>query len=135
MDIIDKKIIYVLQNNSRTPFSRIAKEQGMSEAAIRQRVKKLVKNGEIKKFTIDTNFASRAIVAIETSSKVPTKKIIEEISNSSVQHVYEVTGEYSIIAIMGTQNSEQMNDSIEDIRKIKGVTSTKTFSILKKTHL
>ena len=100
MDIIDKKIIYVLQNNSRTPFSRIAKEQGMSEAAIRQRVKKLVKSGEIKKFTIDTNFASRAIVAIETSSKVPTKKIIEEISNSSVQHVYEVTGEYSIIAIM-----------------------------------
>jgi DNA-binding Lrp family transcriptional regulator len=135
MDLIDKKIIYILKSDSRTPFSRIAKEQGMSEAAIRQRVKKLVKSGEIKRFTIDTNFASRAIVAIETSSKTPTTKIIESLNSSNIQHAYEVTGEYSIIAILGTQNSEQMNDSIEEIRKIPGVTGTKTFSILKKTHL
>ena len=135
MDLIDKKIIYILQKDSRTAFSTIAKEFNMSEAAIRQRVKKLVKNKEIEKFTIETNFSSRAIVAIETSSIVPTKKIILQLNSSHIQKVYEVTGEYSIFAILGTENSEQLNDAIEEIRQIKGVTGTKTFSILKRTNL
>ena len=135
MDLIDKKIIYVLQNDSRTSFSKIAKEMGMSEAAIRQRVKKLVKKREIEKFTIETNFPSRAIIAVETSSKIPTKKIIEELKSSNIQKIYEVTGEESLFLILGTENSEQLNDTIEEIRSTKGVIGTKTFSILKKTEL
>ncbi|MBT4870214.1 MAG: Lrp/AsnC family transcriptional regulator [Candidatus Diapherotrites archaeon] len=135
MDLIDKKIIYTLHENSRTPFSRIGKDLGMSEAAIRQRVKKLVKNEEIKKFTIETNFSSRAIIAIKTSSKIPTKKIIKELKSSHIQHAFEVTGEYSIFVILGTENSEQMNDAIEHIRSINGVIETNTYTILKKNHI
>ena len=131
MDIIDKKIIYVLQGNSRTAFSKIAEDLGMSEAAIRQRVKKLKKSGEIKNFTIETKFSSMAIVAIQTSSNTPTKKIVEKMKNASIQKIYEVTGEYSLFVIIGTENSEQLNDVIEIIRSIEGVKDTKTFTILK----
>ena len=131
MDIIDKKIIYILQKDSRTAFSNIATQFGMSEAAIRQRVKKLKTNGEIKKFTIETKFPAMAIVAIETSSKVPTKKIIEKMKSASIQKIFEVTGEYSIFVTIGTENSEQLNDVLESIRAIEGVKDTKTFSILK----
>jgi len=129
MDFVDRKIIYALQIDSRTPFSTIAKDLGMSEAAIRQRVKKMRKNGEIKKFTIETKFPSRAIIA--TSSKVPTKKIIEKMKNSNIQKILEVTGDYSLFVIIGTENSEQLNDVIEMIRSIEGVVDTKTFTILK----
>ncbi len=89
------------------------------------------KSGEIKKFTIETKFPSRAIVAIATSSRVPTKKIIEKIKNSNIQKILEVTGDYSLFATIGTENSEQLNDVIEMIRSIEGVIDTKTFTILK----
>ena len=131
MDLVDRKIIYALQIDSRTAFSQIAKDLGMSEAAVRQRVKKMRKNGEIKKFTIETKFPSRAIVAIATSSRVPTKKIIEKMKNSNIQKILEVTGDYSLFATVGTENSEQLNDVIELIRSIEGVIDTKTFTILK----
>ena len=131
MDFIDRKIIHALQNDSRTSFLSIAAELKMSEAAIRQRVKKMRKKGEIKKFTIETKFPSRAIVAVATSSKVPTKIIIEKMKNSNIQKILEVTGDYSLFATIGTENSEQLNDVIEMIRSIAGVVDTKTFTILK----
>jgi DNA-binding Lrp family transcriptional regulator len=131
VDLIDKKIVYLLGNNSRISFSSIGNELSLSEAAIRQRVKKMLAQGEIRKFTIETNFPVGAIVAIKTNPKIPTKNISLKLKKSNIQKVTEVTGEYSIFATLGTENMEQMNDLIEFIRSVDGVLDTQTFTILK----
>ncbi|MCD6223102.1 MAG: AsnC family transcriptional regulator, partial [Thermoplasmata archaeon] len=38
IDEIDKKILEILSNNARTPYTQIAKDVGLSEGAIRKRV-------------------------------------------------------------------------------------------------
>ena len=45
IDEIDKKIIEMLQQNARTPFTRIAEEIGLSEGAVRKRIDNLERDG------------------------------------------------------------------------------------------
>jgi len=53
IDETDEKIIRIMQTDSRKAFVEIAHEIGLSESAVRRRVKNLVDGGTIKRFTID----------------------------------------------------------------------------------
>ena len=53
LNSIDEKIIHILQIDSRKPFVEIAKQIGLSESAVRRRVKNLLDNNTIKRFTLE----------------------------------------------------------------------------------
>jgi len=53
IDEIDKKILKILQEDSRTPFSRIAKMLNLSESTIHLRIKRLREEGIIRGFLVD----------------------------------------------------------------------------------
>jgi len=131
MDGIDKKIIEILSNDSREPYLSIARELGVSEGTIRQRVAKMSKKGVIKKFTIETSSSTNAVVEVVTSSSSPTHKIVERIVKLGVHRVFEVTGRLSIIVIIHAPDLKELNGKLEAIRAIEGVEQTETFSVLK----
>lgn len=54
LDVYDQKILDALKNNSRTKYTNIAKNLNISEGMVRQRVKSLIKNEVITKFTIES---------------------------------------------------------------------------------
>ncbi len=73
-DKIDERIIEFLRNDSRESFVDIGKKLKLSESAVRRRVKNLVDNRTIKKFTVevgDSNSTS-AIVLISVDSAMDT---------------------------------------------------------------
>lgn len=55
LDEVDRKIIEVLQKDARIPFTEIGKELEVSDATVHFRVKKMLKAGIIKKYTIVVN--------------------------------------------------------------------------------
>ncbi len=59
LDKIDEKIISILKRDSRKAFVEVAQEVGLSESAVRRRVKNLVQNGTIKKFTIEIGVSNK----------------------------------------------------------------------------
>jgi len=131
LDLIDKKIIEYLLSNSRTSFLSISKELNISEGTVRQRVTKLKKRGAIKSFTIQLGTATTAFVEITTSSLVPTLKISEKIKKLGAVRVFEVTGRFTIIAMVQTESLDKLNQVLEAIRSIDGVTQTETFPVLR----
>jgi len=131
MDGIDKKIIEILSKDAREAFLSIARELGVSEGTIRQRVGKMTKKGIIKKFTIETSSSTNAIVEVVTSSSSPTQKVVEKIVKLGVHRVFEVTGRFSIIVIIHAPDLRELNTKLEAIRAIEGVVQTETFSVLK----
>ncbi len=133
MDLIDEKIIYLLGENSRRSFQSVGNKLGLSEAAVRQRVKKLVAKKEILKFTVETRFPTKAIIAIKTKSFVPTKKIVEKMQKSQIINIFEVAGDFTLFAIVVANNLELINDVVEFIRSINGVLETQTYTILKQS--
>ncbi|RLG73937.1 MAG: AsnC family transcriptional regulator [Thermoprotei archaeon] len=133
IDDIDREIIEVLKRNSRTPYTTIAKKLGLSEAAVRKRVSKLLKQGVIKRFTIEYALQNeiKAVVLVKTSPQVPVFKTSKEIANlQGVDHVYEITGEYDVLAVIRANNVLALDSIINSIRNIDGVSDTNTMIIL-----
>lgn len=134
VDETDEKIIRILQADSRKAFVEIANEIGLSESAVRRRVKNLVDRMIIKRFTIELGASDKtsAITLISVASTADTSAVSNQLMNlNGVKVVYEITGQYDIAAIIAAPAITDINKCIDDIRKIEGVSDTDTVIILK----
>ena len=134
LDKIDEKIISILKADARKAFVEIAQEIGLSESAVRRRVKNLVDTGAIKKFTIELGVSNKtsAITLISVSPSTDTSKVSEKLKSlKGVDTVYEITGQYDIVAIVSAPTIGEINKSIDDVRRISGVDDTNTVIILR----
>jgi Lrp/AsnC family transcriptional regulator for asnA, asnC and gidA len=134
VDETDERIIHILQADSRKAFVEIANEIGLSESAVRRRVKNLVDRMIIKRFTIELGASDKtsAITLISVASTADTSAVSNQLMNlNGVKVVYEITGQYDIAAIISAPAIVDINKCIDDIRKIEGVSDTDTVIILK----
>ena len=134
LDKIDEKIINILKVDARKAFVEIAQEVGLSESAVRRRVKNLADNGTIKKFTIELGVSNKtsAITLISVSPSTDTSNVSERLKSlKGVDIVYEITGQYDIVAIVSAPTIAEINKCIDDVRRINGVDDTNTVIILR----
>ena len=137
LDPIDEKIIAILKINSRQPFVEIAKEIGLSESAIRRRVKNLMDTKIIKRFTLELDNKNRtsAITLISVTSTSDTSTVSTALmSLNGVEVIYEITGQYDIAAIISSSSVAEINRCIDDVRRIEGVSDTNTVIVLRTMH-
>ena len=137
LDPIDEKIIAILKINSRQPFVEIAKEIGLSESAIRRRVKNLIDTKIIKRFTVELDNKNRtsAITLISVTSTSDTSTVSTALmSLNGVEVIYEITGQYDIAAIISSSSVAEINRCIDDVRRIEGVSDTNTVIVLRTMH-
>ncbi|MEE9134760.1 MAG: Lrp/AsnC family transcriptional regulator [Nitrososphaerales archaeon] len=134
IDDSDKKIVSVLKENSRQSFVEIGKEVGLSEAAVRRRVKRLTDSGYLKRFTVelDQSTGAKALTFIAVSPTVPIPEVSKSLKKlDGVEGIYEITGEYDILSNISGQNITEVNRCIDEIRRVNGVSNTNTIIILK----
>uniref|UniRef100_A0A7C5UUP2 Lrp/AsnC family transcriptional regulator n=2 Tax=Ignisphaera aggregans TaxID=334771 RepID=A0A7C5UUP2_9CREN len=134
IDDVDIKLLKLLKENARTPYSRLAKELNISESAVRKRISKLIKMGIIKKMTIEYDLGNeiKAIILVKSQPPVPVPEISRNIMKiAGVDYVYEVTGEYDIIVVARASGVDMINKFIDEIRSIPGVVSTYTMVVLR----
>ncbi len=129
MDQTDLKILSILKENSRTKYVKIAKMIGLTEGAVRRRIKQLKDEGIIKKFTIETSIEFEGIVLVETK---PAKTMeVTRIMKKIADRVFEVSGEYDIAALIQAYTIDELNSKIDAIRRLPSVLNTKTLIKLK----
>jgi Lrp/AsnC family transcriptional regulator, regulator for asnA, asnC and gidA len=136
-DSIDEKIVKILQEDARKSFVDIAYEIGYSESAVRRRIKNMMRNGFITKFTIATQSADKtsAIALISVSSTSDTSIVSTNLKKlPGVQTIYEITGQYDIAAIISSPSIAEINRCIDDVRRTDGVVDTNTVIILRTIH-
>ncbi len=134
MDRIDQAIIKYLKEDGRAPYLEIASKMGMSEAAVRRRVKNLVRQGIIRKFTVDLQASqiASALTLVAVTPGSPTSEVANKIKLlDNVSKVNEITGEYDIAIMIEAFTMEEVNNTIDQIRKTEGVASTNTMVILR----
>ena len=131
MDVIDLKILEELKENSRISFNEISERVGKTEATVRRRVQKLVKEGTIKKFTIDYSINSkpqtRATVKIEPDFK-DIKRILKELRGiEEITDIWRLSGDCGLFMKVEIPSIEQFNPLIEEkISQIKGIKIVET---------
>jgi len=137
IDQTDQKILSFLVKNARMPFLEIARECGISGAAIHQRVKKLEANGVItgsrllvKPQAIGLNICAYVSISLSEASKynevVASLKKIPE-----VVECHFVTGRYALLVkIYCFDNDHLMEVLLNTIQKIPYIQSTETMIVL-----
>ena len=134
MDDTDKRIISILKQDGRAGYNTIGKQVGLSEGAVRKRIKVLADAGVIKKFTVKVSVAegAEAITLLATNPAAPTHEVSEKIRHiPNVETVYEVTGEYDIVAVISGTNVVEVNECLEKIRRVEGIMKTNTMIVLR----
>jgi len=134
MDETDREIIKILKNDGRATYSDIGKKVGLSEGAVRKRIKALADSGVIRRFTVKVGLTegAEAITLLSVSPSFPTSdvsKILKKFPN--VETVYEITGQYDIAVIISGLNITEVNECLEKIRRVDGVVNTNTMIILR----
>lgn len=124
MDETDLKILEILKRNARAKYVEIAKAVGLTEGAVRRRFQELVKQGIIKRFTIETTVEFEGIVLIKTEP-THTKDVTTAIRRIA-DRVFETSGDYDVAAWIQAQTMEELNHKIDEIRRLPVVLSTNT---------
>jgi DNA-binding Lrp family transcriptional regulator len=131
---IDRRILEILKIDSRKSFVDIGKDLNLSESAVRRRVKNLLRAGIIKRFTleVDTGENTSAITLLSVDSSADTAVVTTRLlAIHGVKIVYEITGQFDIAAIISASSISEINQSVDLIRRIEGISDTNTVIILK----
>lgn len=131
MDPIDLKILEELKINSRQSFNDISERIGKTEATVRRRVKKLIDNDVIKRFTIDYELDNKpktsATIKVEPDFK-EIKRILSELKNiNEITSIWRLSGDCGLLMKVDIESIERFNPLIEDkISPISGIKIVET---------
>ncbi|WP_046743044.1 Lrp/AsnC ligand binding domain-containing protein [Kordia zhangzhouensis] len=134
IDGIDKKILRALMNDARTPILSIAREIGISGAAIHQRLRKLEDAKLIagSKFIINPKvlgYKTMAFIGVYLDKAMRNPDAVKELERiPEVMECHYTTGNWSLlIKILCKDNEHLMHILNHKIQAIKGVSRTETF--------
>jgi Lrp/AsnC family transcriptional regulator for asnA, asnC and gidA len=134
LDDVSKAIIEQLQQDGRRSYAAIGKVVGLSEAAVRQRVQRLVDTGIMQIVAVtdplQLGFAREAMIGIRVNGPIePVADALAELDE--VSYVVMTAGSIDILAEVIAESDEDLLEIVsERIRRIPGVASTETFVYL-----
>jgi Lrp/AsnC family transcriptional regulator of lysine biosynthesis len=124
MDEIDEKILGILKRDSRTKYVKMAEIIGWTEGAMRMRVKKLLEQGIINKFTIETKVEVEGIILVKTDPN-ETRNVVLKMKEVS-EKIFEVSGDYDVAALIQAYTITELNKKVDKIRALPAVLNTNT---------
>ena len=135
LDDVSKAIISELQQDGRRSYAAIGKVVGLSEAAVRQRVQRLIEGGVMQIVAVtdplELGFGRQAMVGIRVAGPVsPVADAIAELDE--VDYVVVTAGSFDVLAEVVAESDEGLLEILSDqIRTIPGVVTTETFVYLR----
>jgi Lrp/AsnC family transcriptional regulator, regulator for asnA, asnC and gidA len=135
LDSVAKRIIEQLQEDGRRSYASIAKAVGLSEAAVRQRVQRLLDTGVVQIVAVtdplQVGFERQALIGMNIQGDVTAvADALAEIPE--VDYVVITAGSFDVIAEVVCENDDHLLDLLSSqIRILEGVTGTETFVYLR----
>jgi Lrp/AsnC family transcriptional regulator for asnA, asnC and gidA len=135
LDGVSKTIIELLQHDGRKSYASIAQEVGLSEAAVRQRVQRLL-DADVMQIVAVTDplqvgFQRQAMVGLRVSGDItPVTDALSAIDE--VGYVVTTAGSFDVLAEVVCEDDNHLLELLTGrIRALPGVTATETFVYLK----
>ena len=136
IDELDKRIIEHLQEDGRRPFTRIADELGVSEAAVRARTNRMVERGILQIVGVTDplriGFSQMAMIGIRCEASQLMEVAEAVAAFPEVDYVVVTAGTYDIVIETVCEDNEALLRFLVDrLRTIDGVRDTETFVYLR----
>ena len=133
---LDKRIIEHLQADGRRPFTQIAADLGVSEAAVRARTNRLVERGVLQVVGVTDplrlGFQQMAMIGVKCEAE-RLMAVAEEIASfPEVDYVVVTAGSYDLLVETVAEDNEALLRFLADrLRRVEGVRETETFVYLR----
>jgi Lrp/AsnC family transcriptional regulator for asnA, asnC and gidA len=137
LDEVSKNIIEQLQQDGRRPYAAIGAAVGLSEAAVRQRVQRLVRSGVVQIVAVTdplrVGFTRQAMIGIRVDGALdPILQTLRDLDE--VAYLVITAGSFDVLAEVICEDDQHLLYLLnERIRPIEGVRSTETFVYLELT--
>lgn len=134
LDEVSKAIIEQLQQDGRRSYAAIGKQVGLSEAAVRQRVQRLIDGGVMQVVAVtdplELGFARQAMVGIKVTG--PIEEVADKLAAiEEIDYVVVTAGSYDLLVELVAESDEHLLSLVSGrIRTIEGVGATETFMYL-----
>lgn len=135
LDEDDLKILGVLQGEGDISFSRLGNTVGIPTSTVHDKVKRLISEGIIKKFTIIVDERALGLnvvvlLGVETNAKL-YKKVAEKLVDMvEVVEVYGTTAEFDLMIKIQAKNRDELTKILDKVRAIDGIDDIYIFSVL-----
>ena len=134
LDALSKQIIEQLQQDGRRSYAAIGKAVGLSEAAVRQRVQRLVEAGAMQIVAVTDpltlGFQRQAMVGIRCSGDL--ERVAAQLAGmDEIDYVVITAGSFDVLVEVVCEDDDQLLEILGRLRSIPSVTTTETFVYLK----
>jgi Lrp/AsnC family transcriptional regulator for asnA, asnC and gidA len=135
LDDVNKRIIEQLQRDGRMSYAALAKVVGLSEAAVRQRVQRLLDTGVMQIVAVTDpltlGFARQVMIGVKVQGDL--RKVAESLAQvPEIDYVVICAGGYDLLVELVCTDDDHLLTLLNDtIRSIDGVLATETFVYLK----
>jgi Lrp/AsnC family transcriptional regulator for asnA, asnC and gidA len=134
IDETDRAIIEQLQRDGRLPYTKIGAAVGLSEAAVRQRVQRLVEAGvmQVVAVTDPLSLGLHRMALIGIRCDGDSSVIAERVGAiDRVDYVVITAGSFDILVEVVVSDDETFLELVNQIRRIEGVRATESFVYLR----
>ena len=136
MDIVDEKILRLLQENSRISASDISKIVYLSVSAVSDRLRKLESSGVIKQYTTILNPVVlekelSAYMLISLKSPQESKSFLDFVAKEKdILGCFYLAGEFDYMIKIITKNTETLALLLNEVKSVSGIIKTNTMVVL-----
>jgi Lrp/AsnC family transcriptional regulator for asnA, asnC and gidA len=133
LDDIDRAIIERLQVDGRAPYTRLATAVGLSEAAVRQRVQRLVDSGvmQVVAVTNPLSIGYRRMAMVGVRTEGPSDTIAAALqAMPDIDYLVVTAGSFDLMCEVIVSDDRELLELTNRIRRVEGVVSTETFIYL-----
>jgi Lrp/AsnC family transcriptional regulator, regulator for asnA, asnC and gidA len=134
LDGLSKRIVEQLQQDGRRSYAAIGKAVGLSEAAVRQRVQRLIEAGAMQIVAVTDpltlGFQRQAMVGVRCSGDL--ERVAEQLAGmDEIDYVVITAGSFDLLVEVVCEDDDQLLETLGRVRSIPSVTMTETFVYLK----
>ncbi|MBO8173945.1 MAG: Lrp/AsnC family transcriptional regulator [Thermococcus sp.] len=135
LDRIDLKLLEELKENARENIATLSKKLGIPRTTVHYRIKKLVEEGIIEKFTIKPNYkklnlgtTAFILARYDPDSGLTQREVAEKVASiNGVYEVHIIAGEWDLLIKVRAPSAEDIGKIVIDkLREIKGIDQTVT---------
>ena len=139
MDDIDRQLIAVLRDDARTAVATLAKRLGVSRGTVQNRIDRMMREGAILGFTLrlppETDaHRVRAVMAIAIEGERSSAVMAALRGFPEIEAVHTTNGRWDLMAELNAESLAAFSQALDDIRRIKGITTTETSLLLATTR-
>jgi len=134
IDALDEKILKLITKNARIPFLEVARECGVSGAAIHQRVQRLFNIGVVSgsEFLLNPQklgYYTTAYMGIYLEKANSHRRVVQELVKiPEIVECHYTTGQYAIFIKVQTKTNKHLKKLIDEkLQEIEGIARTETF--------